>query len=659
MCGIAGYVDLRNQTPEGVLGAMTDALRHRGPDARGELQFQLAQGQLGLGHRRLSIIDLSSSGSQPMSRGSLHIVFNGEIYNYREIRQELQGRGCRFVSQSDTEVILAAVEHWGASEAVSRFNGMFAFAIYDASAGELVLVRDRAGVKPLYYYRHNGLLLFASELKAFLAHPAFDSSLSPEAITAFFRYGYVPSTECIFQSARKLPPGHLLRIDLATHAEQLHKYWDIYDSFNQPKLQLSLADATAQLEELLQSAFEYRMVSDVPVGVFLSGGYDSSIVTAMLQRHAARPLKTFTIGFEDEDFNEAPFARDIAHQLGTDHTEYVCTMAEAQQIIPTLADYYDEPFGDSSAIPTMLVSRIARQSVKVALSADAGDELFGGYNKYANALAFGNFAERIPKYLRSSALFGLLGKIPLPRQAGQRTLQNLRALYGGHASLCGLMHLDSQVFRNDELSYLLTDRFAPRDSLFDTDGLLNRSNDALNKMLAIDYKTYLPDDILTKVDRATMSVSLEGREPLLDYRLAEFAARLPSQFKISGTERKHILKRIAHEYLPEKLLNRPKKGFSLPYYRWLRNDLRGLVNDLLEPGRIRRQGVLNASFVEKYKKMFFSGNEKTNVGMWNLLMFQMWMERWGQGTHSVGEPEAAPNKRSLKSIRRREPLHVA
>ncbi|MGN6545247.1 MAG: asparagine synthase (glutamine-hydrolyzing) [Aureliella sp.] len=628
MCGIAGYVDWNNQTPEGVLGAMTDALEHRGPDARGELRIPLPQGTLALGHRRLAIIDLSGGGSQPMSRGSRHIVFNGEIYNYREIKKELEGLGQRFVSSSDTEVILAAVEQWGVADAVSRFNGMFAFALFDDATGQLVLVRDRAGVKPLYYCRRNGLLLFASELKALLQHPAFDSALSNEAITSFFRYGYVPSTECIFASARKVPPGHFLRIDLATGEESLTKYWDIIDSFNQSKLPIGLVDAIEQLEELLQSAFEYRMVSDVPVGVFLSGGYDSSIVTAILQKHAGQRLKTFTIGFEDDDFNEAPYARAIAERLGTDHTEHLCTVSEAQQIIPTLADYYDEPFGDASAIPTMLVSRIARQSVKVALSADAGDELFAGYNRYANVLNFAAFAERIPRCLRISALFGLLARIPLPRQAGQRTLRNLQALYGDQTSQRSLVHIGNHVFRDSDLSALLADRFRPKSNWFDAGDMLTSGNDVLNRMLALDYKTYLPDDILTKVDRATMAVSLEGREPLLDHRLAEFTARLPSEFKISGTERKYILKRIAHKHLPEPLLNRPKKGFSVPYFRWLRSDLKSLVDHLLEPRRIQRQGILNAPYVEKYKKMFFTGNEKTNVGMWNLLMFQMWLERW-------------------------------
>jgi asparagine synthase (glutamine-hydrolysing) len=413
MCGLVGYVDFQRQTQKDVLSKMTDSLAHRGPDARGELEMDLPTGgRIGLGHRRLSIIDLSEDANQPMTRGTMHIVYNGEIYNYREIKSELEKLGIDFKTESDTEVILAAVARWGIEEAVSRFNGMFAFAIYDEATSELVLVRDRAGIKPLYYYAHDGLLLFASELKAFHQHPLFNKTLSSDAIESFFRYGYVPNSECIFRFAQKILPGHLLRVQLANGKEQSHKYWDIFDSFNQPKLELDLVEAIGELQVLMQSAFDYRMVSDVPVGVFLSGGYDSSLVTAMLQKHSHEKLKTFTIGFEQESFNEAPFAREIARTLGTEHLEYTCTAQDSCKIIPTLAEFYDEPFGDPTAVPTILVSRIARQAVTVALSADAGDELFGGYEKYETALRFLKLDQRIPKGLRNSSLLSLLAEIP-------------------------------------------------------------------------------------------------------------------------------------------------------------------------------------------------------------------------------------------------------
>ncbi len=640
MCGLTGYFDSANATSTDVLVRMTDALAHRGPDASGQCTWHPETGgTVGLGHRRLSIIDLSEGGAQPMTRGALHIVFNGEIYNYQEITRELQELGHQFVSTSDTEVILAAVDEWGIVDAINRFNGMFAFAIYDSRRNELVLVRDRTGVKPLYYSLHKNLVLFASELKAFHEHPAFDRNLNANAIDSFFRFGYVPNSECIFESARKLLPGHLLRIDLATQRHVLEEYWDVFDAFNQPKLKLDFVEASQQLEELLVSAFNYRMVSDVPVGVFLSGGYDSSAVTALLQKSMVGRLKTFTIGFEDASFNEAPFAKQIADAIGTDHTEYTCTRQEAQAIIPTLAHFYDEPFGDSSAIPTILVSQIARRSVKVALSADAGDELFAGYNKYLRVIEFLRLAQKIPRPFRQGRFFALLSKLPLPRQMLKRTLENLSAVYDERLSHCGLMKLTSQVFRDGEINAMLACKATPRHTVFESEHLLVAENDAVNRMLAIDYKTYLPDDILTKVDRATMSCSLEGREPLLDFRIAEFAARLPSEFKLNGSQQKLILKSITHRHVPRGLLDRPKKGFSVPYFQWLRGDLRHLVDDYLAPGLVASQGILNTHFTESFKKRFFAGDMKTNVGMWNLLMFQMWMERWGKGCSVVKSDE--------------------
>ena len=631
MCGIAGYFDVAGQTSTQVLVSMTNALWHRGPDASGELEVDVtACGRVGLGHRRLAIIDLTPSGNQPMTRGDLHIVFNGEIYNYQEIKRELEQLGHRFKSTGDTEVILASVQQWGIVDAVSRFNGMFAFALFDAKVNQLFLVRDRAGVKPLFYFRRQGLTLFASELKSFVHHPQFDKSLSDSAITSYFRYGYVAGDQCIYQHCHKVPPGHFVRIDLQSDSQQLVKYWDVFDAFNLPKLQLNAVEALAEFESLMVSAVQYRMVSDVPVGVFLSGGYDSSVVTALLQHHASQKIRTFTIGFEDQDFNEAPFARAIADHLGTDHTEYTCNAKEAQEIIPNLAEYFDEPFGDSSAIPTILVSRIARQSVKVALSADAGDELFGGYNKYATTLSLLRLAGRVPGFLRNSLLFKSLSKIPLPRQAGRRTLLHLAKIYGRLNSSPSVMDMCSRVFDDREIFALLSDRYRNGSSVFNTSERLNSSNDDVNRMLAIDYKTYLPDDILTKVDRATMSVSLEGREPLLDYRLAEFAARLPSAFKITESERKHLLKTLTHRYVPQKLLDRPKKGFSVPYFRWLRGDLKYLLDEYLSPSVIRSQGVLNPTFVVDFRRRFAQGDDLSNVGMWNLLMFQMWQCRWGK-----------------------------
>ncbi len=630
MCGIAGYFDVEGNTSTQVLVSMTNSLVHRGPDAGGELELDVGgHGRVGLGHRRLAIIDLTPGGNQPMSRGELHIVFNGEIYNYEEIKSELVSLGHSFKSSGDTEVILASVQQWGMEAAISRLNGMFAFAMFDSASKSLFLVRDRAGVKPLYFFQQNGLTLFASELKSFSVHPKFDKSLSDTALTSYFRYGYVPGDDCIYRHCAKVPPGHFVQIDLSSNTHQVVQYWDVCNAFNLTKLQLNAVEALDELEALMKSAVQYRMVSDVPVGVFLSGGYDSSVVTALLGCNSAKKIRTFTIGFEDRDFDEAPFARAIAERLGTDHTEYTCNTKEAQEIIPHLADYFDEPFGDSSAIPTILVSRIARQSVKVALSADAGDELFGGYNKYATTLSILRLSSRIPGAFRNSQLFYLLSKIPLPKQFGKRTLQHLASVFGGRNSSSMVMDACSRVWGDQELSAMLGIRYRDRVSPFENSVLLGPDCDAVDRMLAVDYKTYLPDDILTKVDRATMSVSLEGREPLLDYRLAEFAARLPSTFKVTDSERKKLLKDLTHRYIPQELLNRPKKGFSVPYFRWLRGELKYLVDEYLSPSLLRSQGVLNPAFVIDFKRRFDQGDDRTNIGMWNLLMFQMWQSRWG------------------------------
>ena len=360
MCGIAGFADFRKKSTDEILAEMSCVLTHRGPDGQGVYFTETTDAQIGLGHRRLSIIDLSTSANQPMHYDGLHLIFNGEIYNYNEIRNELISKGHRFTTHGDTEVILHSWREWG-EKAIQQWKGMFAIALYDEAANEFICIRDRAGVKPFYYYYNEGLFLFASELKSFLAHPQFEKQINRDAVASFLQHGYVSHPHCIYRHSYKIPPGHLLRLDLETKKINLAQYWNVYDAYNQPKLDISFDEALKETESILQKAFNYRMVADVPVGVFLSGGFDSTCVTALLQKDSTEKIKTFTIGTTAKELDEAPYAKKIAGLLGTEHTEYYCRPKEALDIIPELPDYYDEPFADSSAIPTILVSRLARK----------------------------------------------------------------------------------------------------------------------------------------------------------------------------------------------------------------------------------------------------------------------------------------------------------
>lgn len=389
MCGIAGFIDFNHKSTLENLQAMTIVMPHRGPDGQGEFLEELDTASIGLGHRRLSIIDLSHAADQPMHFGKLSIVYNGEIYNYNEIREELIGLGHQFETHSDTEVILHSWKEWGEA-GITKWRGMFAILLVDRETQKVTCIRDRAGVKPFFYFFKNGLFLFGSELKCLMAHPAFEKVLNPAAVASFLQYGYVSAPYSIFADTHKLMPGHLLEICLKKRTLRSKQYWNVYDYYNKPKLKISLPEAISETEKILKKAFEYRMVSDVPVGVFLSGGYDSTCVTALLQQGRTEKIKTFTIGAVDAKLDEAPFAKEIAQRLGTDHTEYYCSIDEAKDIIPTLPEYFDEPFADSSAIPTILVCRMAREKVTVALSADAGDEVFAGYNRYDYISRYGD-----------------------------------------------------------------------------------------------------------------------------------------------------------------------------------------------------------------------------------------------------------------------------
>jgi len=631
MCGISGFCDYTKGSTEKILEKMTDVLHHRGPDDSGYAFIESSNANIGLGHRRLSILDLSTHGHQPMLFETLEIVYNGEVYNFQEIRQELEKYNYSFDSDSDTEVILKAYHKWGV-EAVNKFNGMFAIAIYDRASEKLILLRDRTGIKPLYYYEKDGLLLFSSELKSFHEHPSFVKEMDFNALAQYFHYGYIPQPFSIFQHTKKLLSGHYLEVDLQTQRVTLHKYWDVKKFYNLPKKEIAYTKAKEEVEELLISSFKYRMVSDVPVGVFLSGGYDSSAVAAILQKNSSQKIKTFSIGFHEEGYNEANYAKEVAEHLGTEHTEYYCTQKEALEILPTLAEIYDEPFGDSSAIPTILVSKLAKKDVTVALSADAGDEIFGGYGKYKTSLKYNNFFSKFPSFLHApmSFLCNSIDPLKIPVLKNKYNIESrVKKMADILTSNCSVaaMKYTSHMFTGHEIGKLFLHKFTPLETYFDTNSELNSGNDELNRMFAIDYQTYLPDDILTKVDRATMSVSLEGREPFLDYRIIEYAAQLPSAFKMDANQTKIILKDIVHDYIPKSMMDRPKMGFGVPIDTWFKDELQEYFVNYFQEKKLEAAG-LNPVEVLRLKSEYLSGKDVNTRRLWFILMYMMWFERW-------------------------------
>lgn len=628
MCGIAGFVDFNKNVSKEILKNMTDVLHHRGPDDSGYSFFNNENTNIGLGHRRLSVLDLSTHGHQPMAHENLEIVYNGEVYNFKEIRKELEKYNYSFESDSDTEVILKAYHKWGI-KAVDRFNGMFAIGIYDRENEKLILIRDRAGIKPLYWYWQNDTLLFSSELKSFHKFPSFKKEINTNSLSLYLQYGYILQPHTIFKNTYKVKSGYFLEIDLFSKNIEEKKYWDVLDYYNKPKLSISREEATNTLEDLLKSSFNYRMVSDVPVGVFLSGGYDSSAVAAIIQSQSRAKLKTFTIGFHEKGFNEAPYAKEVANHLGTEHTEYYCTQKEAADIIPSLSEIYDEPFADASAIPTILVSKIAKNDVTVALSADGGDEAFAGYGKYVRSMKYLNILQKnyiIKKFLKISfpvaIEMNLLG-IDRKKQL-ERIIDTLKKK--DTESILKLM----RYWNENAIDNLLIDKTSSLQTYFDTESDISDTNDEINKMLAIDYKTYMVDDVLTKVDRATMSVSLEGREPLLDYRIIEFAAQLPSSYKLNQGNTKDILKNVVHRYIPKKIMDRPKMGFGVPLEYWFKDELKELIEYYLDKNRLQKENIFNTVEIENLKKEYYknSAGNDTAQSIWKILMFEMWYEKW-------------------------------
>lgn len=633
MCGITGFVDYKGNSSPEILKAMTDSLVHRGPDDEGYLYETSGSYQLALGHRRLSIIDLSPLGHQPMNIDGLSIVFNGEIYNYAEIKSELEKEGIFFTTASDTEVILKSYRKWGAA-CLEKFIGMFAFVIYDRNRQHLFCVRDRAGVKPFYYLFKDGYFAFASELKAFAKNPNIELAVDKDAIQSFLSYGSVITPMSVYKNVLKLEPGHSLTLHLASKTIENNCYWSVFDAYQQPALKMDEKDVLLHTEELLRSACNYRMVADVPVGVFLSGGYDSSIVTALIQSDRSLPVKTFTIGFNEDKFNEAKFAKKVAEHLGTDHTEYYCSEREALDIIPQLPQWYDEPFGDSSAIPTILVSRLARKKVTVALSADAGDEVFGGYTRFFYAKKLHDYFHLLQSFGAAGLFSGICKAIPSDKIPFTDNIAHFDNKYLKLLEMSGKKHpaecldiMEKFLMPSELKKYThLVSKSNNLSSVFSFQKIIN--GDALNNLFAFDYRMYLMDDILVKVDRATMSVSLEGREPLLDHRLVEFLARIPSEIKVRNNHPKYILKKIVHKYIPEEIMNRPKMGFSVPLTKWLRTDLRELLNDYLSEDALKKSNIFNYKNIAAIKSSFLNGRNSHLYQLWNILMYQMWAGYW-------------------------------
>ncbi len=629
MCGIAGFIDFKKSSDIDIVRKMTDAMDHRGPDDAGYEVYEARQALIGFGQRRLSILDLSPLGHQPMHFNDYIVNFNGEIYNFKEVRQELIDRGYSFNSWSDTEVILKGYHCWGL-DVVHKFIGMFAIALYDKQKEQVIFIRDRAGVKPLYYYWKDDVLLFGSELKGLFEHPAFEKNIDTNSLALFLQFSYIPAPHCIFNNTYKLLPGHFLIVDLKSKNLEVKKYWDVFDQYNKPEISISDTEAIEQTDKLLKNAYEYRMVADVPVGLFLSGGYDSSSVAALLQTGRTERLKTFTIGFHEAEFNEAPEAKKIANYLGTDHTEWYLTAKEAGAVLSKLPEIYDEPFADNSTVPTVLVSQLARQQVTVALSADGGDEIFGGYHKFSQAE---KYTSKIPASLQSflsgtmslinpESIFYFNKKYNFPTR-----YEKMKLIWQKKDPVSAMKYI-GQYITETEVETFLGKPFERYNTFFEEGDKLQKDGGITNKLLAVDYKTFLVDNNLVKVDRATMSVSLEGREPMLDHRIIEFLAQLPSNFKIRNGVTKWLLKEVVHKYIPKELMERPKRPFIAPLTVWFKEDLQEQLKYFLSESSLSKTGVFDPKPIVQLRDEYLAGKKVNYQKLWQVLMFQLWYNRW-------------------------------
>lgn len=624
MCGIAGFWSPDGLTavpPAEAVRRMTDALVHRGPDDSGHW-CDTAAG-IALGHRRLSIIDLSPQGHQPMASadGRWTVTFNGEIYNYQDLRRDLETIGVNaWRGTSDTEVLLAAISQWGLADTLPRLTGMFSFALWDRDERCLHLARDRMGEKPLYYGWSGGTFLFASELKAMRAFPGWSGEIDCDALALYLRYSYVPEPYAIYRGVRKLTPGSFLSLSARTSAARSGEpraYWSalqVAELARAHPFAGSPEEALSRLDMLLRGAVAGQMVADVPVGAFLSGGIDSSLVVALMQAQSGRPVRTFTIGFSEAAFNEAEFAREVARHLGTSHSELYLSPRETLDVIPSLPTIYDEPFGDPSQVPTILVSRMARAQVTVCLSGDGGDELFGGYRRYDQACRQWHILSRVPAPLRRS-LAALVPPIH-PRAVKLREILETGERTGVYRRL---------VSNCREAGKLVPGAREALTVLSDVGGRAIPT-DFRDEMMWLDAVSYLPGDILAKVDRAGMSVSLESRIPLLDHRVVEFAWSLPASLKWHDGGGKWPMRALLERYVPKRLFDRPKSGFGVPVSRWLRADLRDWAEALLAPEGMREAGWLDGALVRRRWREHLDGRSDRSAYLWNVLMFQAWLE---------------------------------
>ncbi len=642
MCGIAGFLDLKRQTGAEDLAAearsMADALIHRGPDSGGE--WTDAAAGVAFSFRRLAIIDLSAAGDQPMSsaNGRYVIVFNGEIYNFRELRTELGAAGCQFRGDSDTEVMLEGFAHWGIEKTVKRLVGMFAFALWDRDEQRLWLGRDRLGIKPLYYGESDGLFLFGSELKALRAKNGWRPKVDRDALAAYTTFNYVPAPRSIYAGIQKLEPGTLLSYTFGGKVK-LSRYWDMRSVATQDRRAIDDSEAIDEAEALISDAVSRRMVSDVPLGALLSGGVDSATVVALMQKSSDRPVRTFTIGFHEQDFDEASHARAVAEHLGTDHTDIAMAPEHARNIIPRLADWYDEPFADSSALPTRLVSELAHRHVTVALTGDGGDETFLGYNRYHAADALWQRVQRTSPLLKRLAA-GILGGVSARQwdRLAQLVPPSRRPSLAGdkaHKLAAGLRETSADSIYRSLVSHwqepIVIDGQTPNPALWDDAGAVS---DFAERMAFLDTTTYLPDDILTKVDRASMSVSLEARVPLLDHRLIEFAWSLPRHMRLRDGTQKWLLRQVLYRHVPRDIVDRPKSGFAVPIADWLRVPLRDWAENLLDEQRLREEGWFDPIPVRRAWSEHLAGDGNHWEALWGICMAQAWRERWSAGVQT-------------------------
>lgn len=615
MCGIAGFFQNNNNlVSQAELKKMTDTLERRGPDASGVFYAE----KCGLGHRRLSIIDLSSRANQPMESddGVWKLVFNGEIYNFKEIRSSLEEKGVVFFSESDTEVVLKAFIAYGKS-CLEMFKGFFAFAIYNTQNEELFIARDRIGIKPLYYYHKDGNFSFASELKAIVEYPYFIKNLNTNSIREFVNFQYIVGHESIYSDVKKLPPGNWLKID--STGLIIESYWELTysDSFNQ----LSFTENLDNSLNLLKESVSKRMIADVPLGAFLSGGNDSSLIVALM-KEARTEVNTYTIGFDVQEVNEAPVAKKISRIFGTNHHERIVTSNDAKNVVEILPDIFDEPFADSSAIPTFLVSQFASKDLKVVLSGDGGDELFWGYNRYFIALKFQKLLQLVPKVLSTSVLkvFSIL-----PFHKHQRFFEYL------------LLCIKNNDWRYFALWSFTNFRESTLNSLFENkrssiQSFLHRNNSKTQNSVSIlpiqDLKVYLPEDILVKVDRSSMYNGLEARVPFLDHKLIEHCFSIPPEQRYNGGFGKVMVKKMLSKYLPDEIIYAKKRGFEIPLRNWLLGDLNYLIKENLNYEYLKKQGIFNPNEVRNQLAVFEKGKVNNNWGIWNLIMFQLWFKKW-------------------------------